>query len=269
MEFKRQSNHLEKRPRIGVFAQNGKKTSPRPRLRPVKTTTATPRVRSEKREKEASSVIPETINTATIELSTDQQPQSNGSPAPTATTPKATKPKKQPRRPLPKKTIAFTTILALSVGGFFTGRQYLTDNQLSISTSGIGQSENAGFEPDFTALLPSGKSIASLGGWQRVSPPENEPVYVYTDKINGVPINVSQQSLPESFKTNVDQQVAEQAKQFGATTVIDDEGLKFYIGTSAKGPQSVVTAKNGVLILIMSQSKVENAAWTDYVKALH
>lgn len=122
--------------------------------------------------------------------------------------------------------------------------------------------------PDFQTVLPGTKSINELGGWERISPPEKDPVFAYVDTVNGVPVSISQQALPVSFRNDVNGQVAELAKKFNATTKIDAGGTTVYVGTSAKGPQSAILTKNGVLILIKSQSKIDDAAWAEYVKSL-
>jgi hypothetical protein len=122
---------------------------------------------------------------------------------------------------------------------------------------------------EYQTILPDSKSISSLGGWKRVSPPKADPVYAYVDTINGVAISVSQQPLPKSFKGNTDDQIAELAKKFNATTKIEADDTKVYIGTSAKGPQSVIFTKDYLLILIKSLKKIDNTSWTTYIKSLN
>ncbi|HEX7484396.1 MAG TPA: hypothetical protein VF281_04585 [Candidatus Saccharimonadales bacterium] len=122
--------------------------------------------------------------------------------------------------------------------------------------------------PEFQTVLPGTKSISELGGWQRISPPEKDPVFAYADMIGDTPISISQQPLPASFRSDVNGQVAELAKKFNATTKIEAGDTKVYVGTSAKGPQSAILTKNGLLILIKSQSKIDDAAWAEYVKTL-
>lgn len=121
---------------------------------------------------------------------------------------------------------------------------------------------------DYQTILPPGKSIQQLGGWQRVSPPEATPVYAYEDQIDGVGIYVSQQPLPDTFMENTGDKLDELAKGFNATSQLDMEGGQLYVGTSAKGPQSVMLIKNGLLILIKSQQKISNDAWVQYVETL-
>ena len=122
---------------------------------------------------------------------------------------------------------------------------------------------------DYATILPEGSSISQLGGWKRVSPPNEDPVFAYTDTVAKVSISVSQQPLPASFKGDVSNKVAELAKKFNATSTIDADGSKVYIGTSAKGPQSLIFTKNNLLILIKSQGKVEDKTWQAYINSLN
>jgi len=121
---------------------------------------------------------------------------------------------------------------------------------------------------EYQTVIPEGNTISDLGGWRRVSPPGEAPVYAYSDKIGGVAINVSQQPLPASFVGKVDREIAELAKAYSATTEITAGETKAYLGTSAKGPQSVIFTKNNLLIMIKSQQQITNDAWSDYIKAL-
>lgn len=122
--------------------------------------------------------------------------------------------------------------------------------------------------PKNETVLPTGKNVEQLGGWKRVSPPESDPVFAYADTIDGVPISVSQQSLPDSFKSNTDSHVAELAKKFNATNKIDAGGTTVFIGDSSKGPQSVILTKKGALIMIKSQKKITDKSWITYIKTL-
>lgn len=122
--------------------------------------------------------------------------------------------------------------------------------------------------PTYPTVLPTGKSIDNLGGWKRVSPSKNDPVFAYVDAIDGIPISVSQQPLPTSFGTDANGQVAELAKKFNATDKISATTTTIYIGTSAKGPQSTIFTKKNLLILIKSQKKIDDKSWSKYVDSL-
>jgi hypothetical protein len=122
--------------------------------------------------------------------------------------------------------------------------------------------------PKYATLLPSGKSIQQLGGWTRISPPEREPVYAYVDKIGPIPVSVSQQPLPDSFKNETDKKIGDVALSHNATRKIDAGGIKAYIGASSDGPQSVIFTKRSLLILIKSTGTVSDEEWQDYIKSL-
>lgn len=138
---------------------------------------------------------------------------------------------------------------------------------LAHSSSSEGPSTST-MKPAYQTTLPKGKDIEDLGGWKRVSPAKEAPVFAYMDKIDDVTISVSQQPLPESFKSNPDAQVAELAKKFNATNKIETAGITAYIGTSSKGPQSVIFTHNNLLMLMKSVSHVNDASWAAYIESL-
>lgn len=124
-------------------------------------------------------------------------------------------------------------------------------------------------DPSFQTVLPSGQSITSLGGWHRVTPPGQDPVFAYSDTIDSVPVSVSEQPLPDAFKRDVPSAVADLAKQYNATVKLKAGDTVVYVGTSAKGPQSTILTKHNLLILIKSKSQIDNSSWTDYVSSLN
>lgn len=122
--------------------------------------------------------------------------------------------------------------------------------------------------PNYTTILPEGESVVTLGGWKRVSPPENDPVYAYSDEVSDVPITVSQQPIPSKFGRNIESQVKKLAQSYNATDKITADDTTVYIGTSSKGPQSVILTKDDLLILIKSQNRIPNDDWTKYIESL-
>lgn len=124
-------------------------------------------------------------------------------------------------------------------------------------------------KPKYDTVLPKKKSIDALGGWKRISPPKNDPVYAFLDKIGETPISVSEQPLPDSFKGNSEEQLSELAKKFNATTKLQAGATTAYLGTSAKGPQSVIFVTDTLLILIKSQNKINEKDWTSYIQSLN
>ncbi len=123
-------------------------------------------------------------------------------------------------------------------------------------------------EPGYQAILPEGRSIKSLGGWQRVSPPGKDPVYAYNDRIGDTDISISQQPLPDSFKGSVSTKLSELAKSYNATNKLQAGDTTLYLGVSSKGPQSVIFTKEGLLVLVKSEKKVADSEWSAYVSSL-
>lgn len=140
---------------------------------------------------------------------------------------------------------------------------------LSQKNSATDAPEKKTEQPQFSTILPSGKPINQLGGWSRVSPPNTDPVFAYNDKIGTTPVNVSQQPLPDSFNSDVDGKIADLAKKYSAEVQITAGSTKVYIGTSSKGPQSVIFSKNNLLILIKSQEKIDDKDWSKYIESLN
>ncbi len=123
--------------------------------------------------------------------------------------------------------------------------------------------------PTFATILPKGKTIEELGGWTRVSPDSSEPVFAFKDTLDGTPIIVSQQQLPASFTGDINEQIAELAKEYNATEKLPVAGGIAYVGTSSKGPQSVIANKYNLLILIKATVKHNDDSWTRYLADLN
>jgi hypothetical protein len=122
--------------------------------------------------------------------------------------------------------------------------------------------------PEYDTVLPAGKSIQDYGGWTRVSPPNRDPVFAYTDKIGAIPINVSQQPLPKDFADQPEQQVQQFAAGYAANKKLNVDGATAFIGTSAKGPQSVIIVKDKLLILIKASAAIPDQQWEEYIQSL-
>ena len=122
--------------------------------------------------------------------------------------------------------------------------------------------------PEFPVLTPFGEGVAELGGFAKISPNGAPAVYAYADTIGGVPIKVSQQQLPDSFRSEPTVKLQELASQYNANEQVEVGDAVAYVGTSVKGVQSVVYAKGENLVLIASESIVPNADWVTYIGSL-
>lgn len=175
--------------------------------------------------------------------------------------------KKLPR--IPKKVAA--ALCLLLVVGYVGTHLPKKDDAKSVKgtqTTGGSAKLSRNETPKFTTILPAGKTISDFGGWTRVSPPDSDPVFAYVDKIGNAPINVSQQPLPEEFKEDTAHSISQLSHDFRAEEKLTVGDTTAYIGTSAKGPQSVIFAKNDLLILIKSAVKIDNDQWTVYINSL-
>lgn len=122
--------------------------------------------------------------------------------------------------------------------------------------------------PSYDIVLPQRTSVEDLGGWQRVSPNGSTPIFAYSDSIDSIGISVSQQPLPASFVGNVANEIKRLAESYSATTMIEAGGTEVYIGRSARGPQSLIFAKNNTLVLIKSQKAISQTDWIAYINNL-
>lgn len=165
-------------------------------------------------------------------------------------------------RPKKKNKFVIVFCLVLLVAAVVGGT--IMFNTLKANNSTV----QTGVQPTFKAILPVNTSIEDLGGWQKLTPPNSDPFFVYIDEIDSILVNVSQQSLPSGFSSDLDAKVSEVAKGYNATGTLDANGTKAYIGNSAKGPQSVIFSKNGLLILIVSQQKIQDESWISYINSL-
>lgn len=161
-------------------------------------------------------------------------------------------------------TIFFVAVIAtLSV--FILGSLY---QKSTLTSENDFSSSSKQKTPDYATILPEGKTIEQLGGWTRVSPPDRNPVFAYIDTINGKTINISQQPLPTEFKEDTNSQIEQLASGYKATEKVTVGEVTVFIGTSAKGPQSVIFTKNNLLILIKSSVPLTEDEWAGYVKSL-
>lgn len=169
--------------------------------------------------------------------------------------------------------IMFVVIFVIAIAGLTLAilaghpKTQSATNEIQPGTSTSSGALTTG-TPEFTTILPAGTSIEQLGGWTRVSPPDRDPVFAYVDYIRDNRLIISQQPLPPSFTSDTEAQVEELARGYNATDTIRVDDLTVYIGTSAKGPQSVIFEKNDLLILIKSSVALTQDDWIGYISSL-
>jgi len=172
---------------------------------------------------------------------------------------------------IPRKQLFFSGIICVvalaALASYLSFTQRASKPISTPQTTGATPSLTKG-TPDYSTVLPVDKSIKDLGGWTRVSPPDRNPVFAYVDKIGNEMINVSEQPLPEDFKTDTAQQIDLLAQGFKANEKITVGTITVHIGTSEKGPQSIIFSKNNLLILVKSSVRIDNSQWAEYINSL-
>jgi hypothetical protein len=179
----------------------------------------------------------------------------------------------------PKDAIKSRKSMAVSAGTlvvvFFLGINILnmfSSSAPNISTTSVmGDTSNAiqlDAKPTFGILYPNNKDRGSYNSVAKISPPGTPDAFAYVDRIEGVEVQVTQQELPDRFKTNQEQEFKEFALNFAATVEAKGDDFTAYIGTSAQGPQSVVAIKDNLLILIKSTTGVSPDSWSKYIDSL-
>lgn len=126
-------------------------------------------------------------------------------------------------------------------------------------------SQNA-TKPDFKFILPDGKEEETDNG--KIGYDPQKRVVSFADTIGIVKVTVSQQPLPDNFKQDPEGQLEILARNFSANEVIVPSNPKAYLGTSAKGPQTVIFSKSDLLVFIQAASKIDKIDWTDYIRNL-
>lgn len=149
----------------------------------------------------------------------------------------------------------------IGLGVLFINRQ---NKPQSPATKVLGQ--NVSQKPDFKWILPRG-SVDKIAGGQVNYDPQKK-VVLYTDIINGTTVGVTQQALPSTFKDNVKEKMAEYAKKINCTSQIEVGDVMAYAGLSTKGPQTVVFAKNNLLVSIVADKEIDPQSWGSYINSL-
>jgi hypothetical protein len=94
----------------------------------------------------------------------------------------------------------------------------------------------------------------------------NKKVASFKDKIGGVNIVVSQQTLPANFKEKSEEKVEELAKNFNATKLIYAREVKAFSGTSSEdGSQTIIFTKKDLLIFIRAAKEVDRDGLVQYI----
>lgn len=166
--------------------------------------------------------------------------------------------------------IAGTGLVVLRGGFGANPGDPTSDTQQGVSEDGASAALPKVTDFEFEVLTPKGKKAEELGA-VLVSPPNNPPVYAYLDDLTGATIKVSQQELPDSFKSDEANKLEELAASFQAQNVIEIDGKKVYHGYSDRGGgvQSLVLIRSGLLVLISADRKLSDDTWFSYITSMN
>lgn len=179
-------------------------------------------------------------------------------------------PVKRRRSPsLLPRNIFRIVIIAIVVGAATYGLTHLphgnSNSKSGSSSNTVDQGQVTQANPDFTALTPDDKKVT----WTKLAPPNTSSFYAYSDTLKGVPIRVSEQTLPDNFKENPTAQLAQLARDYNANRTVTVNTTTVYIGTSVKGQQSILFTQDSLLIMITSDATLNDQQWTDYITSLN
>jgi hypothetical protein len=124
-------------------------------------------------------------------------------------------------------------------------------------------------KPKYPILYPGNKTEKTVGKIVRISPPNQPPAYTYIDNLGGIKIKVTQQEIPERFKTDPDGELSKLATAYNQKDIIQVDSVKVYVGKSTSGVQSLIFIKGNLLISITSENKVSDESWVAYISSLH
>lgn len=120
-------------------------------------------------------------------------------------------------------------------------------------------------KPDFAYSLPK---ATKTGATVETRYDAKRKVVSFKDSIGGVEITVSQQPMPENLKKNTDEGVKKLAEGFSANDVLSTANPTAYLGTDAKGPQTVIFVKKDLLVFIFSVGSIDKHDWSEYITNL-
>lgn len=158
-----------------------------------------------------------------------------------------------------KKTLALTAVVAVLLISWliFNRPNKVTPTQLN------GEQVQT---PTFATLEPDDDITKTKSGAIAFDASRN--VASYTDSIADIGITLSQQPMPEDFKSDTAGKLLAFAANINANEKIEARGTEIYIGTSVKGPQTVVFIKDDKLFFIGADSKLPYDQLQSYIEAL-
>jgi hypothetical protein len=160
-------------------------------------------------------------------------------------------------------TIIVGAVIVL--GGFLLFSNINGANSNGLSSKGKTLVKLKQGAPSFTVLLPSGKTLNDLDARTNDG---GQPLFFFSDKISQSNITVSQQPLPDAFKSNIDKQMEILAKNSGANDKITVGNTTAFIARPTQGLENVIFTKNNLLVYIKTSAQITNEQWAQYISSL-
>ncbi len=163
-----------------------------------------------------------------------------------------------------KKVINITLFAVIALCSLMLVKAVFVDSKSNNNSDEVKGIEAEKKErPDFAIYYPSSQKEDEM------SYDYKKKVASYPDQIDTIPITISQQKLPDTFKANPIVELEKLAKQINANTKLEAVGgINAFMGQSVRGPQTVVFVKDQTLIFIKSDSQVAISAWNNYLDSL-
>jgi hypothetical protein len=167
-----------------------------------------------------------------------------------------------------KGSLAFVAVMVVGLPFALNHFNKADDSQTGNET--LGSSEVIVLEkPDFDVVLPSGKSEDDMLASQTRVTPSEDIIFSYSDMLGGVEIEVTQQKIPDTLKTNQTEQLKKLAESFQLSNEIPTDGFTIYHGLSVEqGVQSLITIYAERMLFIRSPQKLSDDVWSAYITSL-
>lgn len=171
-----------------------------------------------------------------------------------------------------RQKIAASIIAVFLVVGFVGIKVFSGDKPAKTNDQSVLSSNNSkiplNVTPEFKVLVPADKRMEDLGGFAKVSPPNSAAAYAYVDEVGEARIKLTQQQLPQQFKDKPVTELEKLAKNYNATKLIQINEVAAYVGKSEKGPQTLIFAKDDLLVFAVADQELEEIQWVQYVSGL-
>lgn len=173
-------------------------------------------------------------------------------------------PKKLPKGLTYKKLgfVAGAFIVVVVVGVIATQIHSSKGNE-SGQTGVLGAKDE---RPNFDYLLPNGKVSDTTGNTGSFN--KESKTVSYADSIGGVKIVIHQTPLADELKNDTEAKVKEIAEKNAFSKTLATANPTAYLGTSARGQQTVMFSKKSLLVFIQSEEGIDEHDWAEYITNL-